>query len=95
MGKDMDSEIKTFVDTGTMLLNMILSNNPNGGWPCGRIVEVFGKESTGKSTLGYVAMASAQAAGGIAIYADIEKTGNKSFMKLLGIDLDKSKAPSP
>lgn len=89
LGKDMDSEIKTFVDTGTMLLNMILSNNPNGGWPCGRIVEVFGKESTGKSTLGYVAMASAQAAGGIAIYADIEKTGNKSFMKLLGIDLDK------
>ena len=89
LGTHMDSEITTWVDTGLMNFNMILSNRPDGGWPCGRIVEVFGKESTGKSTLGYAAMASAQAAGGIAIYADIEKTGNKSFMKLLGIDLDK------
>jgi RecA/RadA recombinase len=88
LGNAMDSEIRHFVDTGLMNLNMILSNRPDGGWPCGRIVEVFGKESTGKSTLGYVAMASAQAAGGIAIYADIEKTGNAAFMKLLGINLD-------
>jgi recombination protein RecA len=68
---------------------MILSNRPDGGWPCGRIVEVFGRESIGKSTLGYVAMANCQKAGGIAIYIDVEGTGNKVFMQMLGIDLDK------
>ena len=89
LGVQMESEIKYWVDSGSLLLNMILSNRPDGGWPCGRIVEVFGKESIGKSTLGYMAMANCQKAGGIAIYADIEKTGNKTFMKLLGVDLTK------
>jgi len=88
LGNDMDSEIKMWVNSGSTLLNMILSNRHDGGFPCGRVVEVFGKESIGKSTLGYVAMAEAQKAGGIAIYADIEKTGNKAFMKMLGVNLD-------
>jgi recombination protein RecA len=87
LGAQMESEIKYWVDSGSTLLNMILSNRPDGGWPCGRIVEVFGRESIGKSTLGYVAMANAQKAGGIALYADIERTGNKKFMELLGVDL--------
>jgi len=89
LGSSMESEIKYWVNSGSVLLNMILSNRPDGGWPCGRIVEVFGKESIGKSTLGYVAMANAQKAGGIALYADIERTGNKKFMELLGVDLSK------
>ena len=89
LGAQMESEIKVWVDSGSMLLNMVLSNRPDGGWPCGRIVEVFGRESIGKSTLGYVAMANAQKAGGIALYADIERTGNKKFMELLGVDLSK------
>ncbi|MEO6305591.1 MAG: hypothetical protein ABIP51_20680 [Bacteroidia bacterium] len=89
LGSQMESEIKLWVDSGSTLLNMILSNDPNGGWPCGRIVEVFGRESIGKSTLGYVAMANAQKVGGIALYADIERTGNKKFMELLGVDLKK------
>lgn len=87
MGNVMESQIKYFIDSGSVLLNMILSNRPDGGWPCGRIVEVYGRESIGKSTLGYVALAACQRAGGIAIYADIEKTGNPEFMKMLGIDL--------
>lgn len=89
LGSQMESEIKYWVNTGSTLLNMVLSNRADGGWPCGRIVEVFGRESIGKSTLGYVAMAQCQKAGGIAIYADIEKTGNKRFMELLGVDLNK------
>jgi protein RecA len=89
LGTQMESEIKHWVDSGPMLLNMILANKPDGGWPCGRIVEVYGPESIGKSTLGYVAMANAQKAGGIAIYADIEKTGNPDFMRMLGVDLSR------
>lgn len=89
LGNAMESEIKLWVNTGSTLLNMVMSNRPDGGWPCGRIVEVFGRESIGKSTLGYVAMANCQKQGGLAIYADIEKTGNKTFMELLGVDLNK------
>lgn len=88
IGKDMESEVKYWIDSGSMLLNMILSNRHDGGWPSGRIVEVFGKESIGKSTLGYVAMAKVQEAGGVAIYADVERAGNKKFMQMLGMNLD-------
>lgn len=87
-GANMESEVKHWIDSGSMLLNMSLSNDPKGGWPSGRIVEVFGKESIGKSTLAYVAMASVQSQGGIAIYGDIERAGNKRFMKMLGVNLD-------
>lgn len=89
IGTDMDSEIKDYINSGSLLLNMILSNNAEGGWPAGRIVEVFGKESIGKSTLGYVLMANTQRQGGIPIYADIERAGNKKFMNMLGVDLNK------
>jgi|SRR6185312_11724028 len=88
-GSLMESEPKYHIDSGSMLLNMILSNKSDGGWPTGRIVEVFGRESIGKSTLGYVAMANCQKQNGIAIYADVERAGNKQFMQMLGIDLTK------
>lgn len=84
----MESEVKYHIDSGSMLLNMILANKHDGGWPSGRIVEVFGRESIGKSTLGYVAMANCQKAGGIAIYADVEMAGNKKFMQMLGVNLE-------
>ena len=48
-GVNMESEVTHFIDTGYLLLNMSLSNRPDGGWPCKRIVEVFGKESIGKA----------------------------------------------
>ena len=89
LGTDLESEVKTWIDSGSMLLNFILSNTPDGGYPCGRIVQVFGKESIGKSTLSYVAIASIQRLGGIAIYADVEHAANKKFMEMLGVDLKK------
>lgn len=89
IGSEMETDIKDYIDTGSLLLNMILSNDPKGGWPAGRTVEVFGQESIGKSTLGYVLMANCQKQGGIPIYADIERAGNKKFMQMLGVDLDR------
>lgn len=88
-GTELDAEIRTWIDSGSFLLNMILSNNPNGGWPCGRVVQLFGPESIGKSTVAYKAIANAQAQGGICIYADIENACNKKFMEMLGVNLDK------
>lgn len=87
-GAKMESEVKFWIDSGSLLLNMTLSNKPDGGWPSGRIIEVFGKESIGKSTLSYVAMANCQKMGGLAIYGDIERAGNKKFMQMLGINLN-------
>lgn len=87
-GTAMESEVKFWIDSGSLILNMNLSNKRDGGWPSGRVVEVFGKESIGKSTLGYVAMANCQKMGGISIYADVERSGNKKFMEMLGINLD-------
>lgn len=87
LGTELESEITTWISSGSFLLDMILSNSPDGGWPCGRIVQVFGPESIGKSTLGYVAMANCQKQGGIVIYADIENAANKKFMTMLGVDL--------
>lgn len=89
IGSNLESEITTWIDSGSFLLNMALSNSDTGGWPCGRIVQVFGPESIGKSTLGYVAMAACQRQGGIVIYADVENAANKKFMTMLGIDLDR------
>jgi len=89
LGTELDSEVNTWIDSGSLLLNMILSNSPTGGWPCGRIVQVFGPESIGKSTLSYCAIAAIQRIGGIAIYADVEHAANKKFMQMLGVDLTK------
>ena len=89
IGTEMNSAVSTWIDSGSLGLNMILSNRPDGGYPCGKIIEVFGRESIGKSTLGYVAMANTQRAGGIVIYADIERGGNPKFMEMLGVDLSK------
>lgn len=88
-GSELDAEIRTWIDSGSFLLNMILSNKSDGGWPCGRVVQLFGPESIGKSTVAYKAIANAQAQGGICIYADIENAANKKFMQMLGVDLER------
>ena len=87
LGTELNSEVDIWIDSGSMLLNFVLSNTATGGWPAGRTVQVFGKESIGKSTLSYVAMANCQRLGGICIYVDVEHASNKKFMQLLGVDL--------
>src|SRR6185369_762116 len=89
MGDEMESEITHWIDSGSVILNMILSNKSDGGWPCGRIVHVYGPEGIGKSTLAYKAIANCQKEGGICIYADLEHAANKKFMSMIGVDLTK------
>ena len=48
MGTDMFSIVKMWIPTGSMTLDTILSNGEIGGWPCGRVVELYGPESIGK-----------------------------------------------
>src|ERR1700733_6129592 len=59
-----------------------------GGLPRGRIVEVYGPESSGKTTVALHAVASAQAAGGIAAFIDAEHALDPEYAKALGVDTD-------
>lgn len=59
-----------------------------GGLPKGRIVEILGPESSGKTTLALATIASAQAAGGKAAFIDAEHALDPAWMKILGVDVD-------
>ena len=59
-----------------------------GGYPRGRIVEIYGPESSGKTTLAIHAIAEAQKAGGIAAMIDAEHAFDRTYAKALGVNLD-------
>ena len=59
-----------------------------GGWPRGRVVEIYGPESSGKTTVALHAIASAQRAGGIAAFIDAEHALDPDYAKKLGVDTD-------
>ncbi|OWP78504.1 recombinase RecA [Flavobacterium oreochromis] len=59
-----------------------------GGYPKGRIIEIFGPESSGKTTLTLHAIAEAQKAGGIAAFIDAEHAFDRFYAEKLGIDID-------
>lgn len=59
-----------------------------GGWPRGRIVEIYGPESSGKTTVALHAIAQAQRAGGIAAFIDAEHALDPDYAKKLGVDTD-------
>jgi recombination protein RecA len=88
-GSEMFSDVKLWIPTGSATLDTIISNQPIGGWPCGRIVEVYGQEAIGKSTLAFQGMANCQLMGGIPIYFDVEQAGSKDMMKACGVDMSR------
>jgi len=59
-----------------------------GGYPRGRVIEIFGPESSGKTTLAIHAMAEAQKAGGIAAFIDAEHAFDRFYAANLGVDID-------
>jgi recombination protein RecA len=73
------------IPTGSIALDLALGI---GGYPRGRIIEVYGPESSGKTTLALHAIANVQAAGGIAAIIDAEHALDPEYAKSLGIDLD-------
>ena len=66
-----------------------------GGYPRGRVVEVFGPESSGKTTLALHAIAQVQAEGGIAAFIDAEHAFDLRYAKAIGIDLTKLLVSQP
>ncbi|HUT73824.1 MAG TPA: recombinase RecA [Armatimonadota bacterium] len=73
------------VPTGALGLDLALGV---GGLPRGRIVEIFGNEASGKTTLAYHVIAEAQRAGGTAAFVDAEHALDPSYAKAVGINLD-------
>lgn len=73
------------ISSGALSLDLALGV---GGYPKGRIVEIFGPESAGKSTLSLHAVAEAQKSGGVCAYIDTEHALNPSYAKNLGVNLN-------
>jgi recombination protein RecA len=78
----MDVEV---IPTGNILIDRALGV---GGFPRGRIVEVFGPESSGKTTLTLTVVAQAQKRGGLAAFIDVEHALDPQYAKKLGVNLD-------
>lgn len=73
-GNDEAQSVTQFIDTGNPELNKIISGKYDGGLPYGRMVEMFGESSTGKTALATEWMANAQALGGVAGFSDWERS---------------------
>ena len=82
-----DQEVKEIpvISTGAVSLDMALGV---GGLPRGRIVECYGQESSGKTTLALHVVANAQKAGGVAAFIDAEHALDPTYAKKIGVDLD-------
>jgi recombination protein RecA len=84
LGEDVRPPIEV-IPTGAIALDVALGI---GGLPRGRVVEVFGPESSGKTTVALHAVANAQRAGGIAAFIDAEHALDPEYAKKLGVDTD-------
>src|SRR3990167_9009303 len=91
LDRDVDSptNVKYYISTGSILLDYIISNKRDGGIPSGRLLEISGENSTGKSLLALQILANTQKMGGLAIYLDTENATDTVLLKSLGIDIDK------
>jgi recombination protein RecA len=92
MGDD-EAQVKVAaVPTGALSLDLALGV---GGLPRGRIVEIFGPESSGKTTLLYHVLAQAQAQGGICAFIDAEHAMDPEYAKRIGVDVDELLVSQP
>lgn len=81
---DMNVDVERF-STGSFVLNSILG----GGYPKGRIIEIYGPESSGKTTFAITALAEVQKEGGNAVFIDAEQTFDPNYATNLGVDISK------
>ena len=80
------------ISTGSLALDLALGI---GGLPRGRIVEIFGPESSGKTTLVYHVMAEAQRRGGICAFIDAEHAMDPAYARRIGVDIDQLLVSQP
>ena len=81
--------VTSFIDTGYEPLNMAMSGRPDGGIPQGRLTEVFGESSTGKTALATKWMVTAQQMGGVAIFEDWERSFDVNLAQGFGLNIER------
>ncbi|MCI8387897.1 MAG: recombinase RecA [Clostridiales bacterium] len=91
MGEAPELEVSA-ISTGSLTLDLALGI---GGVPRGRIVEIYGPESSGKTTVALHVVAETQKAGGEAAYIDVENALDPVYAKALGVDIDKLLVSQP
>lgn len=84
---DAPTVVKRWIDTGSIQLNYAIRNATGGGYPEGRIIEISGPPSIGKSHLAYHAAAVVQSMGGIVVYVDTENATPVAKLANMGIDV--------
>lgn len=84
MGENRHMDIES-ISTGSLMLDLALGI---GGLPKGRIIEIYGTESSGKTTISLQAVAEAQKAGGMAAFIDVEHALDPVYARKLGVDID-------
>jgi recombination protein RecA len=84
MGEKPTNDVPT-IASGSISLDVALGI---GGYPRGRVIEIFGPESSGKTTLAIHAMAEAQKVGGIAAFIDAEHAFDRFYAEKLGVDIE-------
>ena len=84
LGDHVDEKIEV-IPTGSVALDVALGV---GGYPKGRIIEIYGPESSGKTTFALHAIAEAQRKGGYAAFIDAEHSLDPTYAKALGVDID-------
>ena len=85
LGDQPEWDEKQVIPSGSIALDHALGI---GGYPKGRIIEIYGPESSGKTTLAIHAIAEAQKSGGIAAMIDAEHAFDRTYAKALGVDLE-------
>ncbi len=90
-GEGLKSDI-AIIPTGNLLIDQALGT---GGFPRGRVVEVYGPESSGKTTLTLTVIAQAQKAGGLAAFIDVEHALDPAYARRLGVKMDELLVSQP
>ena len=83
------THVKRWISTGSRQLDYIISNRSKGGLPEGRIVEIFGPPSIGKSHIAIQVARSTQSMGGVVVYIDTENATSVDNLKMLGVNISK------
>jgi len=87
--EDSPTDLTEWISTGSSILDLAISNRPNGGLPVGRIIELTGMEASGKSLMASHILANTQKQGGLAVFIDTENSINTEFLEAIGVDTQK------
>ena len=80
------TDVTDYLSTGSTMLDIAISNKPNGGIGVGKITELNGLEGSGKSLIGSHLLASTQKKDGIAVYIDTESAVSQEFLRAIGVN---------